>query len=399
MKTYLSAALAAGLAFCAAAIGAEKAETKKYDINVVVDTDTIGSSPEAGAIWVAYAMARSKALIDRGDRGEALTAGDDYDVELAGREMLALEELAKGADAKSAPYFELVRKLKAAGFLDEYVIGAFAIPGWTIPADAIKAFDFEGFRAFVKTNPLGDYHPTGAYTAVAGKRWPDAPGEKLKDPKTLKIMGPDCAQTQKSVAAELAAWDTNAATLRGVPVAADSRGELIRALSAMAKDGAIPQQGVTWVSSRPAWLAYFSGFCGVELKDPASAEAPLRKAIALRPMWASARTELTSVMIMLKNLPEAEKHIEGAIAVSTDRCELAAVHRRRGYIRIDQGRLLEARADYRKSLEYAPGNELALHELKVIDNELQKQGKAGEGSDGGEAWTPPPAGNTVVTKC
>jgi tetratricopeptide (TPR) repeat protein len=399
MKTLsrgLVAIVAAGLA-----CSAHAADVTKVDMNAVVDTDAIGNSVEANAIWLAYAMGRSKVIMDRAERGEALTSGDDYEVELAGREMLAIGELAqKKTGAKSDAYLELVRKMKTAGFLDEYVVGAFAIPGWTIPAAAIKELDFDGFRAFVKMNPLGDHHPTHAYTEVKGKRWPDAPGANLIDPATLKIQGPVCVQTRETIAGEMTKWRAAAAELRGTPIAADNRQEFIRALIGMAKNGIVPERGATWVISRPSWLAYMDAFCAVELKDPAGAEVSAREAVALRPTWPAAHQELITVLFMLKKTDDADKAIDAAMGLSSDRCDLAAMHRRRGYIRIDQGRLEEARDDYRKSLEYEPGNDIATRELELIDREIRKKALiAGITGKDDAPWTPPPMGELGQSRC
>jgi tetratricopeptide (TPR) repeat protein len=68
----------------------------------------------------------------------------------------------------------------------------------------------------------------------------------------------------------------------------------------------------------------------------------------------------------------ADAEIDGILAAADadDNCTLARAWRRRGYIRFEQQRWDEARAAYERSLEYQPGNELALTELELISQQI-----------------------------
>ena len=370
----------------------------KSDYNITLAVDGLSENESAG--WLAYAAGRITALTEREKaRNKSLNdSGDDFVIELAGRQALVsvASELSQEPDKPLNPYFKTLSNISGAGFLDEYVVTTFSRPGWTIPSSALKAFDFKAFKDWLEKNPVGADHPTNAFTDPSnGKRWPDSPGEDLLDPATLKLDHVSCPATQKALGPSLKVWKKTAASLQGRAISADNRGEFVLAMMNADKFGTINDGGLTWVSYRPAQLAYASGFCGVETGDLSLAAESLRLASELKPLWILPKLELAQVLILQKKLTDADEIVESVIQTATDRCDMAMSYRKRGYIRIDQGRLEESRTAYRKSLEYDPENPIALSELKLIGNEIKKRSKSADD----EKYEPPPQGRLQIAKC
>jgi Flp pilus assembly protein TadD len=133
---------------------------------------------------------------------------------------------------------------------------------------------------------------------------------------------------------------------------------------------------MTWVSVRPADLAFLTGYCAVEAMDYELARTTLEIAVSLRPLDASAKSELAHTYVWLEEFDLADAIIGELIANLDDNCDLAREWRRRGYVRFEQGKLEEARQAYLTSLEFDPRNELALSELRLLNSEIERQGGA-----------------------
>ncbi|MDR2216367.1 MAG: hypothetical protein LBE59_11090 [Nevskiaceae bacterium] len=370
------------------------AQAKDYEMQIGPEILADGNVNN-GALWVIYGSARLAALQqrDKARKKSANDSGDDFTIELAGRQMMVaiMDESATGRET-TEPYFQILKGIAAAGFLDEYVVAAFALPGWTIPATNIGAFDFSGFESWARDHPLGDRHPTPVLTVPKnGKAHPDIPGQELENPAQLPVAREACVNIRKQADQQWKVWQKQAKRLNGRAIAAENRAEFIQAIQWLARKN-VPPDGATWVSPKPAVLAYTSGYCSVELGDLASALDKLRAAVELYPTSMTSRMELVTVLNQLQRFDESEQIIDESLGMTNNRCDLARIYRRRGYMRIDQGRLPEARADYVKSLEFEPGHQVALSELLVIDQELEKAGALKPG----EAYKAPPPGESTA---
>jgi hypothetical protein len=104
------------------------------------------------------------------------------------------------------------------------------------------------------------------------------------------------------------------------------------------------------------------------------------------------------VLVQGRKFDDADREIDGVLATTADRCQLARAYRQRGYILVEHGRLEEAYAAYQKSLEYEPSSQLAMREMVFIAEEVQRLGGAAA-----RAFKPyrPPANRSsqVVTEC
>ena len=111
----------------------------------------------------------------------------------------------------------------------------------------------------------------------------------------------------------------------------------------------------------------------------------------LTPMW---RLELVGSLTAAKRFDDAEREVRLAIAQTDDACTLGGAWRKKGFLEIERGQLEQAELSYRKSLEYEPGNEIALSELKVILRERMQKG------DGPPApYEPPPSTAPIPSRC
>jgi tetratricopeptide (TPR) repeat protein len=384
---------------------AKKSKPAKDSFHIMIDPKAMGdeSAPD-GALWAVYAGARMMVLTARVEAEEKSgqksfnDSGDDFEIELAGRQAMveSFAELKIDPDKPSNAYFVTLVKIANAGFLDEYVLAAFARPGWTIPASYVSAFNLPGFYAWLKQNPIGDDHPTLAFTAPPnGKKWPDMPGETLTDLAVFKTDAKSCPGTLKKAEADLLAWSKIATALQSYPIAAEKRSDFVTTLSSLIDSGQVTGQNVTWVSIRPAAIAFYAGYCAVELQDYDAAVAPLRMSIQMQPLWPQPKFELAQTLIRQKKLAEADEVVTNLISFTKDKCDLAHAYRKRGYIRFDQGLLAEARDAYKTSLKYEPGNKIAADELKLLNVEMEKYGSENPGMD----YDPLPQGEQQKTTC
>jgi Flp pilus assembly protein TadD len=86
----------------------------------------------------------------------------------------------------------------------------------------------------------------------------------------------------------------------------------------------------------------------------------------------------------LNRLPEALTAYEDGLKLADiDDGGRARMHRGRGYVLTEMGRLDEAEAAYRESLKFEPGNKIAIGELDYI-----ARLRAGEGKQPGAITAP-----------
>jgi Flp pilus assembly protein TadD len=152
---------------------------------------------------------------------------------------------------------------------------------------------------------------------------------------------------------------------------------------------------VTWVSPKAADLSYLVGFCEVDRNRRDASVDPLETAVRLEPLTPMWRLELAGSLTSVQRFDDAAREIEIVLAQTDDRCILGGAWRRKGFLEIERGQLAQAELSYRKSLEYEPGNHIALSELSVI---LQQRVKRGD-APAGETYTPPPSTAPTQSSC
>jgi tetratricopeptide (TPR) repeat protein len=346
-------------------------------------------SPAQRSAWTVYAETREKAYEElRTSRRNR--AADDYLIELRARAALAQawREARKGLGVPGDDYLDGLVAAQDAGQLEEHVLGSFLKPGWTIPAAELARIDFSA----VAIRPRGEAPTYAMAKPVPGALWPEIPGEKLPDPLSLHPARVPCADSLPALRRAIRSWDAERAELDGAPAAAESPAQLLTALSRAGRDSPFAATGATWVSPKPYWILFLAGFCANDQQKYPWAEEWLESAVAMAPEIDTARMELTHTLVFLRKFDRADAILDGTLARTQDRCELARAWRRRGYIRFEQRRLDESRVAYQKSLEYDPDSDLARSELDLLRRTIEQEG-------GHPDWYVPPASQTKVTVC
>ena len=365
-------------------------------VSLVFEVDITSLPPEVLQTWLIYT-----AVLAADARSQAGGAADpvrtsDYDMEYRARAALAStwrdKRAVKGTPAD--PYLDKLLEIEAAGFLDEYVIATFAQPGWTIPGATLATLDFPAAGDWFDAHAPGFATPRFAHVEPAvGRVARPVPGAGLPDDTTLSPGALPCEQAAPRLAEAVAAWDAEARALTALPLAVDSGQQFIPLLHNLAKMEPWRSAGVTWVAPRAGNLAFIAGYCAVEDEDYSLAEGYLRRATTMLPLVPTIRLELVHVLTARRKLDEADRELDAVMAFVADDCGRALAWRKRGYLRIDQGRLEEAREAYKRSLEFEPGNPIALAELQVIEQEVVKAGGRRD------PYIPPPAGPQVTSNC
>jgi Flp pilus assembly protein TadD len=157
------------------------------------------------------------------------------------------------------------------------------------------------------------------------------------------------------------------------------------------------RRGVTWASTAAADLLYLLGFCAVERQDFAAAVRALEESVRLDPLSPGTRLELAHVLAESKHLDDADRQIDGVLAVTQDHCQRARAFRQRGSILVERGRLEPAYLAYQQSLEEEPGNPLAVREMVFITREIQRLG--GAAASAFKPYAPPARSSRVISEC
>jgi len=363
------------------------------DLTILVDEEDLGGSPEVRAAWVVSGTARAaKWLALRGQTRNP--SGDDYLIALEGnRAMVAYwrESKLAGQDA----YIDLLVDVDELGFLEEYVIVAFGKLGWTVPGESMQELDVPGFLAWARQN-LTRHRPESKVSikpANAGA-WPDPPGRWLPPVPELDESMTPCHKPAE-LEAIVARWAAEAAGLDGRPLAADSAVQFLDILGMIGKQEELGKSGATWVPTLAYQFSYVAGFCAIERKDLGAAQKHLRMAVSLFPLSAQARSELAHLYIQQRKFYLAMAEVEAVLAMTDDPCDVARSLRKIGFIQFEQGKLRDAHATYSKSLEYEPGSQVALSELRVLRKEMIS---AGWTNLPPEVYTPP-TNRQLTTTC
>lgn len=134
-------------------------------------------------------------------------------------------------------------------------------------------------------------------------------------------------------------------------------------------------RGAKVVSADWSYAHFLRSYALTELGRPAEAMVSLDRAIALSPGNAMYHAERGHLYQQARNWPEALKAYERAAELAkatspaeSQQADLARAWRGIGFVYIEQGRLEEAEALYRKCLDANPNDTMARHELKYIGN-------------------------------
>jgi len=352
-------------------------------------------SPAYTGAWLAYAAAQAVAYKDLQQRKAGNGTADDFEIEVRARSTMAAywREQLEANDVPPDPYLAKLVEINDAGFMDEYVIGTFAKPGWAIPSSGLEKIDLPAFWQWAGEHIADLKSPTYARIRTdAPALDEDIPGEDLPDPQQFALDRVPCTESLGPLSDAVENWELRAAGLAGAPVFAQDRRDFNWTLSRIRQMEPYRTKGVTWVSYRPAALAFMTGFCAVDVHDYARAERFLTAAVGMMPLNAMPKLELTQALIAQRKLEQADALVQLVIDTEQDKCEIAHAWRKRGYIRFEQGALEEARSAYKRSLELDPFSQVAISELQLLESEI-----AAHGGDP-EPYVPPP-GEQSVSRC
>jgi tetratricopeptide (TPR) repeat protein len=365
---------------------------------VTVSPEAVAQGERALAAWIAYGTVRARLFEDRVGHFHN-QSGDDYAIELGARAALA-DAWAEHRGTEANAYLDLLLDVRRAGFLEEYVVTYFARPGWTVPGEALSQLTLPAFASWGKTR-LANHRPLTLVSVepTSSAPLPAVPGGSLPSAGAYSPKLVACEASVPRITADLAAWTKEEAMLDGAALAAGNRAEFLRLLDWARGQAEYRRRGVTWVSAATADLNFVLGFCAVERQDWTAAARALRESVRLDPLSPGTRLELAHVLVQGRQLDEADRQIDGVLATTTDRCQLARAHRQRGYILVERGRLEEAYDAYQKSLGYEPTSQLAVREMVFIAQEVQRLG--GASARAFKPYQPPPAPSSsqVVTEC
>jgi tetratricopeptide (TPR) repeat protein len=352
------------------------------DLQVVLDS-TLPDGPLAEA-WTVYGVTKLAAV--------RAVHRDDYSAELAARESLA-EYWEKRAAAGRQPdaYLDALLELKRAGHLDAYVLAAFSRPGWIIPGDILPTLDLAGFATWSRENLAG--HKVETHASIARSVAASVPGDALPSFEELTQNGSSLCEALPQASSAYAAWRAEEAKLPGVPLIGRGRGDFLAALEALRVSGSAAGRDVIWVSEKAADLGFLVGFCETDRNQPAAGVEPLETAVRLNPLVPMWRLELVGALTAAKRFDEARSEIQVAIALTEDDCVRGAAWRKKGYLEIETGELEQAELSYKRSLEYEPGNAMALSELSIILKQRMQRG------DTVSPYTPPPGVAPIKKMC
>ena len=398
----ISIAVCALCVACAPGRGGHRQDgdpTSNVDVvSVELDPRAAAAGPATMTSWLVYAAAK-RSLIDT--RVAAGGRTDDFSIEASAREALVDHWRSQQATAStSEPYLDRLVEVADAGYLDEYVIAAFGEPGWTIPPDVVGSLDLPGFFGWGQERLRDHTVETWARIELPGDvANRGGPGESVDVIDAFQGWGGQCSEVPADARDALDDWDDAAASLVGVPLAAQSWVDLGRVIAPRRESADVRDRGVSWVPFQPAALSFALGFCELEAGRPETAVSALRRAVALYPSTPVWRGELALALIATDRFDAADREIESAQEMTDDPCELARVWRTRGLLEIERGRLDEAALAYSVSLEYEPGNALATDQLEVIEASRADASGGGNAPMAPLEVSGPEVSGPIVSRC
>jgi hypothetical protein len=279
----------------------------------------------------------------------------------------------------------------------EYAIAFMARPGWTVPGPAIARLNMGGFRRWMPGHIPAQHRPAAHADVNVPEAPPPVPGETLPAPEELDPRRVPCPSLQPAIAGAMRRWDDEESHLGQVPLSVSATDQLIPTFVLAARDERARRHGVVLVAPRVGNAAFVAGFCAVDAGALDDAERLLRRAVALSPGNANARGELVQTLILKKRLDDADAQLDVALDAAVSACHVGVLWRKRGYILFERGKLVDSYHAYARSLEYEPGNAIAIQEMALIVKTLRAAG--GYDEKALKSFVPPPAGKMSVTEC
>lgn len=375
-----------------------KAENRDKS-EIIVDSTLIhGESKDVIAAWLVYG-GQKVALWEARTPRRADQAADDFSFEVLARTVLASSwKQSREQGVPPNAELDLMVDLQREGLLEPYLLTYFAVPGWTIPPDALARLDFARFRAWAGGRLDG--HAPRRHVALQprdGHAFPIPAGAALPSPDDLDPRRASCAQSRGTLDLAMKRWAEEEARLAAAPVAAHDRRELVLTLEQVRHLRPFSERGVVWAAPKVKALHFLAGFCAVDDRRWDDAEKALTKTMALAPADGGPRAELAHVYMGLHRLDEADALLADALRLAAGDCERARVMRGQGYVLVERGRLLEAFQTYARSQELDPKSEVAKKEMAFILSELRRRGGADAAKV--EGYTPPSVRHTTVSDC
>lgn len=353
-------------------------------ITIEVDPAVLKSS--SAVAWIVYggvvAPRRKLALAEQ-------RPIDWFGDEVAGRSAAAKAWRDAKVKPGEDPYLDALVKVEAAGFMPEYVARHVATPGFAIDGKGAAALRLDAFAKWAPSN-LGADHRAEMHAAVLieGKAFPPALGEGASKAVPLGDVS-ECAMLAGRQAAAATEWRTKVEASPEVVLTARDRGEWADLLRDPALRPRIATKGARWGSPDINDVFLVAGFCAIENGRPEEAEGHFRAALSINPLHVKIATELAHVYVMQKRWDEALRLTDDLMArTADDGCVQALLWRKKGFILFELLRLREARAAYLRSLTFEPGNDMALAEIKLIDQRRSEWEPARSEKSSGQSGPP-----------
>lgn len=352
-------------------------------VSVAIDWHPDTAPQPEGALWLAYLAARSAYIgehpAEYGWQPGVVTPS--FQEELAARTQVARayrESRQKDRPLKLA-YFEDLAVVAESSFLAEYVWTYLHQGGWGAPPEGLRLVEFMGWRAQhlaqhqVMTKGQVRFEAKGQAGATT-------PGPMASEAPTL-AQGRKAVERGESALAIAAFFDPVLEHFSRIYRDSGKRLYCARSQTQALIYLVLPSQDkrpVEVLDSTWSDAYLMKAYALTEMRQLRDAQAALDKAIELSPMNAQYLSERAYAYQAqgqcdrsIAAYREAETAAQQASEAATQTADLTRAWRGQGYCLVEQGRLDEAEALYRKCLELDPADSKAKGELEYI---RQKRG-------------------------
>jgi tetratricopeptide (TPR) repeat protein len=377
---------------------ASQTDRAERDNAVVLSPSILDQGRGTAAAWLAYGITKVALLEKSGVPPRKSVT--DFDSEVQARElMIGVWNESREKDGGKDTYLDLLARIKAANFLAEYVLAAFARPGWTIPGKALASLRLADYFTWAETHV--PRHQALTLVEVVSRKIPQHPrvlGDFLPRPESLSPDEVPCAESSERLTRAHQAWRTASASLKAAPMAAANREQFVSLLRFATEHATDYPNGVVWVSPKAYRIAFFAGFCAVDRADYPAAASMLRSAKALVPLSAEPRLEIVQLLANTRQLAAAMEELDAALQLRMGKCMQGVAWRKRGFVLFELGKLKDAYQAYQKSLEFDPGNKIAYSELTMLAAEILRREKLSGAQK--RLYAPPPVlPGQLTTRC
>ncbi|MEW5851580.1 MAG: hypothetical protein AB2A00_22510 [Myxococcota bacterium] len=360
---------------CAGGKAAQRADADdgKRHLGIVVDSGILDQG-NVSAAWLGYGAALAVGWTTADEKKEAPNL---FHVELEARKSLRQiwKELNEKTPEKDA-YLDELAQIIDAGFGAEYVVTSFALPGYTLTAEEVRALRLAEFDAW-RRQTMPTHKPLTLARVEPDKsfRQPVVLGHGLFSTEEVKARSVRCGSVLKTFPARLSEFETQARQSEARPYVFSSREDLLRTLTDEATAVAARERGVHWASPRVRMAYFLVGFCHVDKGAMTSAERVLRQLLVFNPHDVEGMSELAQALLGQKRFQDALPLLEAAVRLeSDDGCTRARRLRQLGFALIELDRLEEARLAYEESLRWEPKHPNPPQELAYIEKLQRRKG-------------------------